>query len=149
MTHYIENYSYPYKTKGSAAITRTTEKLTSLSRLSHFLVGIETIEALVERASVYIRDLLHVDYCRIFIMSSDGRYQLNGNRQESIEAVEKVFQLVSSAQESQLPSSIEQILDNKARDLLGLKNSRLSLDYSIKGGTIASGYSRFGKNQLI
>jgi len=121
MTHYIENYSYPYKSRGSGVVTRTTEKLTSLSRLSHFLVGIETIGGLLDRASIYIRDLLHVDYCRIFILSSDGRYQLNSTRQDSVNAVEKVFQLVSASQESQLPSSMEQVLDNKARELLGLK----------------------------
>ena len=121
MTHYIENYSYPHKTRGSGAVTRTTDKLTGLSRLSHFLVGIETIDALIERSTVYIRDLLHVDYCRIFILSSDGHYQLKSKRQESVESVEKVFQLVSSSQEAQRPSSMEQVLDSKARDLLGLK----------------------------
>jgi len=121
MTHYIENYSYPYKAKGSGVVTRTTEKLTGLSRLSHFLVGIETIEALIDRATVYVRDFLQVDYCRIFILASNGLYQLNGKHQESVEAVEKVFQLVSSSQEEQRPSSMEQVLDSKARDFLGLK----------------------------
>lgn len=121
MTHYIENYSYPYKTRGSGAPTRATEKLTGLSRLSHFLVGIETIDKLIERSAVYIRDMLHVDYCRIFILSSDGHYHLKGKHIESEEAVEKVFNLVSCSKESQRPSSLEQVLDSRARELLGLK----------------------------
>lgn len=121
MTHYIENYSYPYKTRGSGAVTRTAEKLTGLSRLSHFLVGIETIDTLIDRATVYIRDMLHVDYCRIFVLSADGHYQFKSKHPESEEAVEKVFQLVSSSNVSQKPSSMEQVLDGKARELLGLK----------------------------
>lgn len=121
MTHYIENYSYPYKTRGSGAVTRTSEKLTGLSRLSHFLVGIETIDTLIERATVYIRDMLHVDYCRIFILSADDHYQFKNSRPDSEEAVEKVFQLVSNSNVSQRPSSMEQVLDSKARELLGLK----------------------------
>lgn len=121
MTHYIENYSYPYKTRGSGAVARTTEKLTGLSRLSHFLVGIETIDTLIERSAVYIRDMLHVDYCRIFILSSDGHYQFKTKRPDSGEAVEKVFHLVSNSKEPQRPSSLEQVLDSKARDFLGLK----------------------------
>lgn len=121
MTHYIENYSYPYKTRGSGAVTRSTEKLTGLSRLSHFLVGIDTIDNLIERSSVYIRDMLHVDYCRIFILSADGHYQIRSKRPESIESVENVFRLVSTSQEAQRPSSMEQVLDAKARELLGLK----------------------------
>jgi len=121
MTHYIENYSYPYKTRGSGAVTRTTEKLTGLSRLSHFLVGIETIDTLLERSAVYIRDMLHVDYCRIFILSSDGHYYFKSKQSESVEAVNKVFELVSNSNEAQRPSSMEQVLDSKARELLGLK----------------------------
>ncbi len=121
MTHYIENYSYPYKTRGSGAVTRTTEKLTGLSRLSHFLVGIETIETLIDRATAYIRDMLHVDYCRIFILSSDGHYHFKSKWPESEDVVENIFQLVSSSTEAQRPSSLEQVLDSKARELLGLK----------------------------
>ena len=121
MTHYIENYSYPYKTRGSGAVTRSTEKLTGLSRLSHFLVGIDTIDNLIERSAVYIRDMLHIDYCRIFILSADGHYQIRNNRPESVESVENVFRLVSSSQAAQKPSSMEQVLDGKARELLGLK----------------------------
>jgi putative nucleotidyltransferase with HDIG domain len=121
MTHYIENYSYPTKSRGSGAVTRTTEKLTGLSRLSHFLVGIETIDTLIDKATIYIRDMLHIDYCHIFILSSDGRYQFKSKKPESIEAVEKVFHLVASSQDAQRPSSMEQILDSKTRELLGLK----------------------------
>ncbi len=121
MTHYIENYSYPYKTRGSGAVTRTSEKLTGLSRLSHYLVGIDTIDTLLDRASLYIRDMLHIDYCRIFILSEDGHYQFKSKRPDSEEAVEKIFQLVSHSEVSQRPSSLEQVLDSKARELLGLK----------------------------
>ncbi|MRS04278.1 GAF domain-containing protein, partial [bacterium] len=121
MTHYIENYSYPYKPRGSGAVTRTTEKLTGLSRLSHFLVGIETIDTLIERSAVYIRDMLNVDYCRIFILAPDGHYQFKSKRPDYEKAVEKVFELVSNSKDPQRPSSLEQVLDSKARDLLGLK----------------------------
>lgn len=121
MTHYIENYSFPYKPRGSGVVTRTTEKLTGLSRLSHFLVGIDTIDTLIDRATVYIRDMLHVDYCRIFILSADGHYHFKGKHPESESTVEKIFQLVAHSQESQRPSSMEQVLDSKARELLGLK----------------------------
>jgi putative nucleotidyltransferase with HDIG domain len=121
MTQYVENYSYPYKQRGSISVARTNEKLTGLSRLSHFLVGSDTIEELLERATGYILDLLHIDYCRIFILQPDGHYQLQLDHQASAEAIDQVSHLVSSSSEIQRPSSLEQILNFQCREALGLK----------------------------
>lgn len=120
MTHYIDNFSYPYKQKSSGGISRTTEKLTGLSRLSHFLVGSETVEDLIDRASGYILDLLHIDYCRIYILKGDGHYDLMLNGYESVEIIEEEFHRVSRSHETQRPSSIEQRLVPGCLEALGL-----------------------------
>ncbi len=110
MTHYIDNYSYPYKQKSSGGVSRTVEKLTGLSRLSHFLAGSETVEDLVDRASGYILDLLHINYCRIYLLMGDGHYNLLLDGHESLDIVEEAFNRVSYSLETQRPSSIEQHL---------------------------------------
>jgi putative nucleotidyltransferase with HDIG domain len=120
MTHYIDNYSYPYKQKSLGSVSRTIEKLTDLSRLSHFLAGSETVEDLVDRASGYILELLHINYCRIYILMDDGHYNLLLNGHESNKVVEKAFYRLSNSQEIQRPSSIEQHLDQNCLKSLDL-----------------------------
>jgi putative nucleotidyltransferase with HDIG domain len=138
MTHYIENYSYPYKQKSSGNVSRTTEKLTGLSRLSHFLVGTETVDDLIERATGYILDLLHIDYCRIYIMTTDGHYGLFSNDHETNEAIENIFQRVSGSQEIQRPSSVEQTLDQESQAMLGLcaKDSHWIIPLYVEGVSV-------------
>ncbi len=120
MTHYIENFSYPYKNLSPGGRIKAAEKLTGLTRLSHFLVGTETSENLVDRATGYILDLLHIDYCRIFYFAADGRYHsIKGNLAPS-DLLDRLFNYVVQSREIQLPSSPEQTLDVSGRELLDI-----------------------------
>ncbi len=121
MTHYIENYNYPYKIKGSGSHSRTAEKLTGLTSLSHFLVGMETKEDLIQRATTYIPDYLVLDYCKVFVLDSDGHFCAPCDHLVVEESVEHVFQQVTSSTKTQRPSSLEQVLDPQCRAALGLK----------------------------
>jgi putative nucleotidyltransferase with HDIG domain len=120
MTHYID-YGFPYKPGGSGSYTKTTERLTGLSRLSHFLAGIDTIEGAIDRVSGIIQDLLHIDYCRIFTLQSNDRYLLHGENHEAGDSLDQLFHRVTASTEVQRPSSLDQVLDNQCRNALGLK----------------------------
>lgn len=120
MTHYIENYTYPYKQRGAASVARANEKLTGLSQLSHFLVGPETIEDLIDRATGTIIEMLHIDFCRIFIPEPDGRYGLSLESETSGGKVQEFFSRLSASQEAQRPSSVAQFMDGEVRRSFGL-----------------------------
>jgi len=123
MTHYIENYSYPYKQKSSLKVFKADEKLTGLSRLSHFLVGTETIENVIDRATGLILELLQVDYCRIFMLMPDGSFQLPIIEDENSGMVKKVFQQAFAEMETQASSTNKPSLDEKSLRALGLSNN--------------------------
>lgn len=55
-------------------MTRTREKWTGLSDLSHYLIASDTLEDLAESASKYIVDIVGVDYCRIILLDRDGQF---------------------------------------------------------------------------
>ena len=120
MTHYIENYTFPYKQRGAGSVARTNEKLTGLSQLSHFLVGTETIEDLIDHATGYIVDLLHIDFCRIFILESDGHYALKMTPGASEGVIQELFARIAASQEPQRPLSVDQYMDIDSRRLFGL-----------------------------
>ena len=121
MTHYNENYSYPYKQRGSVNIAKTTDKLTGLSRLSHYLAGSDTIENLIDMSTGYIRNLLRVDICKVFVLTNDGSYQQTDNQQKPSEALNQVFSVLAASYVTQRPSSIEQVLNSQCREALGLR----------------------------
>lgn len=120
MTHYIDNYSYPYSQRNSNKLPGASEKLTDLSKLSHFLVGTDTFEDLIDHSTGYILDLLRVDYCRIYLLRNDGHYDLLLESVQAMNVVEEVFQRISSSTELQRPTSSAQTLDQKCRAILGL-----------------------------
>ncbi len=74
MTQFVDGIAQSYRRKGRAMPPQVKEKWVSLSDLSHFLMGSDTLEDLVENASSYIVDILEVDYCRIILMDLNGRY---------------------------------------------------------------------------
>ncbi len=74
MTQFVDGIAQSYRSKGRAMPPQVKEKWVSLSDLSHFLMGSDTPEDLVENASSYIVDILEVDYCRIILMDLNGRY---------------------------------------------------------------------------
>ena len=74
MTQFVDGIAQSYRRKGRAMPPLIKEKWVSLSDLSHFLMGSDTLEDLVENASGYIVDILEVDYCRIILMDLNGRY---------------------------------------------------------------------------
>ena len=55
-------------------MTRTREKWTGLSDLSHYLIASDTLEDLAESASKHIVDIVGVDYCRIILLDRDGQF---------------------------------------------------------------------------
>ncbi len=120
MTHYIENFSFSYKPRKIGIKIGATEKLTGLSRLSHFLVGSETVEELIDRASGYILDLLHLNYCRIYILSSNGIFTSPSLDDCENQSLNDLFSEVLR-QPIQYPSSPEQVLNSRCREALGIK----------------------------
>ncbi len=74
MAHYVDGLSPAYNRKGTPPSPQVKEKWVSLSDLSHFLMGSDTLEDLAENASSYIVNILEVDYCRIILMDLNGRF---------------------------------------------------------------------------
>ncbi len=120
MTHYIENFSFPYKPNKIGIKIGSTDKLTGLTKLSHFLAGSETIEELVSRATGYILDLLHINYCRIYMLSDDGQFALPGSEPIKDQTLIDLFFGILR-QPVQYPSSPEQVLNSQCREALGIK----------------------------
>jgi len=101
MSQYIDSISHQYNTGERTVPSRTKEKWTGLSDLSHFLMGSDTMEDLAERAAKYIVDILSIDYCRIVLQEYDKYYckasysrtypyMIRGNGRESA-AAEAVY----------------------------------------------------------
>jgi len=120
MTNYIEDYSYPYKPQGSLQVIKAEEKLTRLSSLSHFLVGTDTIEKLIERATGLIYELLPVDYCRIFMLAPDGAFQIPIASPKAVTSIESVFQNAFLEKRPQKSKMFDQALDAECLQTLGL-----------------------------
>lgn len=120
MTHYVENCRYPFKLRGSVIVSKTAEKLTDLSNLSHFLVGMDTIEDLIDRASGYILDLLHIDFCRIMILEQNGHIKLHHSETKISSAIEELFLKITRVGMNQRPSSLNQALTAEDKIALGL-----------------------------
>lgn len=74
MANIIDGLMPEFKRKEAALSSRTREKWVSLSDLSHFLMGSDTLEDLAENATSYIVSILEVDYCRIILMDLNGRF---------------------------------------------------------------------------
>ncbi len=123
MTHYVDNFSFPYRQRGAGIAARTTDNLNGLSRLSHFLIGSDTLEDLVERATGYILDLLHIDYCHIFILGENGHYNFRKEDPWLALLVEEVFNQVTNAEEIQRPDSPLQQLVPETKKILGMDAS--------------------------
>ncbi len=74
MSQYLDSISQQYNQRGMAVLTRTQEKWTGLSDLSHFLMGSDTIEDLAENAAKYVVGILGIDYCRIILREASGHF---------------------------------------------------------------------------
>jgi putative nucleotidyltransferase with HDIG domain len=107
MTHYVENYYYPFKQRGPNLISKTAEKLTGLSTLSHFLVGTDTVEDLIDCASTYILDLLHIDFCQIIILEQNGHYKFHHTDKDYSGVIAEVLSRISKSGSNQRLSSLD------------------------------------------
>lgn len=74
MSHFI--YNAPYYVAGAAPtpLRKPRENLVDLSDLSHFLLGADTPQELMEDATRHIVDILGVDYCKIILLESNQRF---------------------------------------------------------------------------
>jgi putative nucleotidyltransferase with HDIG domain len=93
MTHYVENIRIPYRKGGSTATIKSTERWTGLSNLSHFLVGSDTIDELITRASNFITELLGIDHCLILLLEEDGHFYFQANRHAQIIKTKHSFEI--------------------------------------------------------
>ncbi|KAF0111820.1 MAG: Response regulator receiver modulated metal dependent phosphohydrolase [Chloroflexi bacterium] len=120
MTQYVENYTHPFRQRGAAIIAKTAEKLTGLSNLSHFLVGTDTVEHIIERTSGYILDLLHIDICRIIMLDQNGHYQCQHADPKLSRIIEDSFLRIARSETNQRPNSLDQSLSPEEKTALGL-----------------------------
>jgi Response regulator containing a CheY-like receiver domain and an HD-GYP domain len=74
MANLIDGIMPEFMRKDATLSSRVKEKWVSLSDLSHFLMGSDTLENLAENATSYIVNILEVDYCRIILMDLNGRF---------------------------------------------------------------------------
>lgn len=106
MSQYIDSISHQYTTGERTVPSRTREKWTGLSDLSHFLMGSDTMEELAESAAKYIVDILSIDYCRIVLQeyskyyckasySRTFPYMVHGNYRESAAAEDVYSRMLS------------------------------------------------------
>lgn len=74
MSHFI--YNAPYYIAGStqAVLRKPRENLLDLSDLSHFLLGADTPQELMEDAARHIVDILGVDYCKIILLETNQHF---------------------------------------------------------------------------
>lgn len=102
MSQYLDSISQQYNQRGMAVLSRTQEKWTGLSDLSHFLMGSDTVEDLAENAAKYVVGILGIDYCRIILREANGHfyckasyspeypYVVHGSIRQSVSA-EKIY----------------------------------------------------------
>lgn len=74
MANLMDGFMPEFKRKETAVSHKVREKWVSLSDLSHFLMGSDTLEDLAENATSLIVNILEVDYCRIILMDLNGRF---------------------------------------------------------------------------
>lgn len=137
MAQFIEGVAHSYPHKGNAPKTQSKEKWVSLSNLSHFLMGSDTLENLAEDASSYIINILDLDYCRIILMDLNGHYyckseysreapfHLNGTIFEPAIAEEVYSRLLEPANHLKLLLAHEHLTPLE-RASLGIKESEKS-----------------------
>lgn len=74
MSHYLRNVPFQYEKGGTQPHRKPREKLLELSDLSHFLLGADTMEELMENAAHHIVEILGVDYCKIILLESNQHF---------------------------------------------------------------------------
>ncbi len=74
MSHFIHNAPYYIAGSTPTALRKPRGKLLELSDLSHFLLGADTPQELMEDATQHIVEILGVDYCKIILLETNGHY---------------------------------------------------------------------------
>lgn len=74
MSHYLRNVPFQYEKGGTQLHRKPREKLLELSDLSHFLLGADTMEELMENAAHHIVEILGVDFCKIVLLESNQHF---------------------------------------------------------------------------
>ena len=74
MSHFIYNAPYSIPRAAPTQLHKARENLLDLSDLSHFLLGADTPQELMEDATRHIVDILGVDYCKIVLLESNQHF---------------------------------------------------------------------------
>lgn len=73
MAQYTNGLRLSFNRKESTLPPHVKEKWVNLSDLSRFLMGSDTVDEIIDKATRYITNILGIDYCRIIVSSLKGR----------------------------------------------------------------------------
>jgi len=134
MSHFIHNAPYYIAGAPPATLRKPRGNLVELSDLSHFLLGADTPQELMEDATRHIVEILGVDYCKIILLETNGRFYTRAayyrnyivvRNQANLpegKSVEKLFNSVLDANTLLTLSADEKGLTVEERLALGLNS---------------------------
>lgn len=122
MSQYVNSVTQRLNTGALMTLSRSREKWTGLSDLSHYLMGSDTVDDLAESATKYIVDILAVDYCRIILQDGDGQFYCKASYTQKYP-----FKMHGSVKESFAASAVyARLLGDDATAKLYLAHEHLS-----------------------
>jgi putative nucleotidyltransferase with HDIG domain len=122
MSQYVNSVTQRLNTGALMTLSRSREKWTGLSDLSHYLMGSDTVDDLAESAAKYIVDILAIDYSRIILQDGDGQFYCKAAYTQKFP-----FKMHGSVKESFAASAVySRLLSEDANAKLFLAHEHLS-----------------------